>query len=60
LDLADAFINGDISFVDKNEGLLNFFMVKWKTSLQLIKYSFACLVLRVDGWMMGSSRSHDI
>ncbi|KAJ8423813.1 LOW QUALITY PROTEIN: hypothetical protein Cgig2_033069 [Carnegiea gigantea] len=27
LGLADAFINGDISFVDKNEGLLNFFMV---------------------------------
>ncbi|XP_027164566.1 uncharacterized protein LOC113764778 [Coffea eugenioides] len=27
LGLADAYINGDISFVDKNEGLLNLFMV---------------------------------
>jgi cyclopropane-fatty-acyl-phospholipid synthase len=27
LGLADAYINGDFSFVDKNEGLLNFFLV---------------------------------
>lgn len=27
LGLADAYINGDISFVDKNEGLLNLFMI---------------------------------
>ncbi|CAN0904824.1 Tuberculostearic acid methyltransferase UfaA1 [Linum grandiflorum] len=27
LGLADAYINGDFSFVDKDEGLLNFFMV---------------------------------
>lgn len=27
LGLADAFINGDFSFVDKNEGLLNLFMI---------------------------------
>lgn len=27
LGLADAYINGDISFVDKDEGLLNLFMV---------------------------------
>ncbi|KAK1307704.1 hypothetical protein QJS10_CPA09g01967 [Acorus calamus] len=27
LGLADAFIDGDISFVDENEGLLNFFMI---------------------------------
>jgi hypothetical protein len=28
LGLADAYINGDFSFVDKKEGLLNFFMVR--------------------------------
>lgn len=28
LGLADAYINGDFSFVDKNEGLLNLFMVR--------------------------------
>lgn len=27
LGLADAYINGDFSFVDKKEGLLNMFMV---------------------------------
>lgn len=27
LGLADAYINGDFSFVDKDEGLLNFFLV---------------------------------
>lgn len=27
LGLADAYINGDFSFVDKNEGLMNLFMV---------------------------------
>ncbi|KAK1311206.1 hypothetical protein QJS10_CPA08g01585 [Acorus calamus] len=27
LGFADAYINGDISFIDKNEGLLNFFMI---------------------------------
>lgn len=29
LGLADAYIDGDISFADKNEGLLNLFMVRW-------------------------------
>jgi cyclopropane-fatty-acyl-phospholipid synthase len=28
LGLADAYINGDFSFVDKKEGLLNLFMVR--------------------------------
>lgn len=28
LGLADAYINGDFSFVDKDEGLLNLFMVR--------------------------------
>lgn len=27
LGLADAYINGDFTFVDKDEGLLNLFMV---------------------------------
>jgi len=34
--LANAFINGDISVIDKNEGLMNFFMVKLGISLWLI------------------------
>ena len=29
LGLADAYINGDFSFVDKDEGLLNLFMVSY-------------------------------
>jgi len=37
LGFADAFINGDVSAVDKDEGLMNFFMVKWEISIQLIK-----------------------
>ena len=28
LGLADAYINGDFSFVDKDEGLINLFMVR--------------------------------
>jgi cyclopropane-fatty-acyl-phospholipid synthase len=28
LGLADAYINGDFSFVNKDEGLLNLFMVR--------------------------------
>lgn len=31
LGLADAYINGDFSFVDKDEGLLNFFSVSLST-----------------------------
>jgi hypothetical protein len=29
LGLADAYIDGDFSFTDKNDGLLNLFMVRW-------------------------------
>lgn len=34
LGLADAYINGDFSFVDKDRGLLNLFMVRKATSFQ--------------------------
>jgi hypothetical protein len=39
LGLADAYINGDFSFVDKKEGLLNFFMVR-SINLSLIQVFF--------------------
>lgn len=38
LGLADAYINGDFSFVDKKEGLLNFFMVR-SINLSLLHFS---------------------
>lgn len=38
LGLADAYINGDFSFVDKKGGLLNLFMVR-KINLNLIQSS---------------------
>lgn len=39
LGLADAYINGDFSFADKDEGLLNLFLVRnWiKNNLQKIQ-----------------------
>jgi cyclopropane-fatty-acyl-phospholipid synthase len=38
LGLADAYINGDFSFVDKKEGLSNFFMVR-SINLSLIQFA---------------------
>ncbi|XP_010670961.2 uncharacterized protein LOC130589343 isoform X1 [Beta vulgaris subsp. vulgaris] len=47
LGLADAYINGDFSFVDKNEGLLNLFMI-FIASRDL--NSSATLVNKKRGW----------
>lgn len=46
LGLADAYINGDFSFVDKDEGLLNFFEVR--LSVNNLNAS-KCLTMLLNG-----------
>ncbi|KAG7996591.1 hypothetical protein I3843_01G168200 [Carya illinoinensis] len=56
LGLADAYIDGDISFTDKNEGLLNLFMVMLKGHMFLLVFAssaFALLICFADSYCQG-------
>lgn len=48
LGLADAYINGDFSFVDKNEGLLNLFMVRKGIQDFCILYHLETQILQLN------------
>ncbi|KAK6161285.1 hypothetical protein DH2020_004666 [Rehmannia glutinosa] len=50
LGFADAYINGDFSFVDKNEGLLNFFLSNELFSLFLDEtMTYSCAIFKTRG-----------